>query len=438
MKLTVPPQPAAPAIAPVVSLLRPTDLVDGGCIGWFKARANALVGNAGAIATWYDASGNGNSLTQGTGARQPAFYNVAGINSLPVTRWDGGRTMQKSGITGFSSSACAGMAVIRSSQNQDTKTIFALAGAGFYQYLQINNSVLSFSDSNAGRTDTRLPIPPNSAVVVGWNSTPSGIRVFVNGVVVNTPVSNATSLTTINVGSADNSAGGYNFIGDIAELAVFNRSLTTAEEYALQAGFGDVYGISIAPNGRAKNVVWCGNSLVAGNGANGGGTINFDIVPATLKAMGASGLGWKAYNFGVPGQTLTQMITADPPKIAALYQPSAAKNVLCIGELINELAAGTTPANCLTKLQTLIANAQSFGFSVVVGTATPRTDFSIESNRLALNILVRALTGVQIADIASDAGLQTVNGTNFADQVHLNNAGYALAAPYWAAAILAA
>lgn len=54
---------------------------------WFKADAISGVPNGGAVATWTDASGNGNHATQANGSVQPTFVTGA-INGRPVVRFD--------------------------------------------------------------------------------------------------------------------------------------------------------------------------------------------------------------------------------------------------------------------------------------------------------------------------------------------------------------
>lgn len=49
--------------------------------------ASHIGANTGYIVTWYDQSGNGNDVTQGTDAQQP-LYEASGLNSLPNVMFD--------------------------------------------------------------------------------------------------------------------------------------------------------------------------------------------------------------------------------------------------------------------------------------------------------------------------------------------------------------
>ncbi len=55
---------------------------------WLKA--DDLSGSDGsAIATWPDASGNGNDATQATAGRQPLYFSTSSLNNMPAVRFDG-------------------------------------------------------------------------------------------------------------------------------------------------------------------------------------------------------------------------------------------------------------------------------------------------------------------------------------------------------------
>lgn len=55
--------------------------------GWYKADAITGVSDGGAVFSWVDSSGQGNTLTQGTLGAMPS-YETNELNSLPVVRFD--------------------------------------------------------------------------------------------------------------------------------------------------------------------------------------------------------------------------------------------------------------------------------------------------------------------------------------------------------------
>jgi len=55
--------------------------------GWYKADAITGVSDGGAVASWVDSSGQGNTLTQSTLGAMPS-YQTNELNSLPVVRFD--------------------------------------------------------------------------------------------------------------------------------------------------------------------------------------------------------------------------------------------------------------------------------------------------------------------------------------------------------------
>ena len=55
---------------------------------WLRAD-NISQANNTAVATWTDASGNGNNAAQGVGTKQPLFFTTSSLNNMPIVRLDG-------------------------------------------------------------------------------------------------------------------------------------------------------------------------------------------------------------------------------------------------------------------------------------------------------------------------------------------------------------
>jgi lysophospholipase L1-like esterase len=201
------------------------------------------------------------------------------------------------------------------------------------------------------------------------------------------------------------------------------------------------------------NVVFAGNSLTAGNGSTDGQTY-----PAQCLAI--LGPTWTGTNSGVSSQTTAEMIAAYRAQIGQFFDGSKSGNVAIIWEGINDLFFGASAATAYGNLVTLCGLARAGGFKVAIGTCIPRWGFGTStipgtpeeqyatywSEAQSVNASIRAnwrsfadaLLDVQ-ADVRLGAPGSELDTTYRAvDQVHYNDAGYALVAGMAAAAIAAA
>jgi hypothetical protein len=147
-------------------------------------------------------------------------------------------------------------------------------------------------------------------------------------------------------------------------------------------------------------------------------------------------------NFGVAGQTVTQMLSDEftqviPTKNTSDYDAT----VLVVGGGINELMNGTSAADVYAKQKQYHANARTSGISTVVQTLTVnKKAYGIgvtagETARLQYNALIRSGVasgdfgaGAILVDLGADPRIgvyETADSTIFnADLQHLNDAGY--------------
>jgi hypothetical protein len=230
--------------------------------------ADSLVLNDGdPVATWLGSGGTAANATQGNGANQPIFKTNI-LNGLPVVRFDGVASMMP--FSGGNINAClnnvpgatAILVVVDTNPAGGTAThsIFAFsAGAS------PTNSRLALGSKTAYRANaTRLDADAGSSTV---GVSPTGFHVFtvladyagnslrlVTDGVLGTAVTfvsgggntSATNTTFSRLGSRSDGNATAMFPGDLAEILLFNRALTTFERNQVEGYLAYKYGLTVS------------------------------------------------------------------------------------------------------------------------------------------------------------------------------------------------
>jgi lysophospholipase L1-like esterase len=196
-----------------------------------------------------------------------------------------------------------------------------------------------------------------------------------------------------------------------------------------------------------KQIIFDGNSLTAGQDSTTGN----DYPSQVLALLGS---GWTGQNFGVSGQTTTQMSSDAATQIDPLYSTATyLDNWLAAWEVTNDLYFGASATTAYNNYVSYCQARRAAGWKVIAVTVLPRsnsgTPSSFETDRQTCNTNIRANWSTfadVIADVAADArigdaGDETnptyyyISGT--ADtRVHLVDAGYAIIARHVANAVL--
>lgn len=175
-------------------------------------------------------------------------------------------------------------------------------------------------------------------------------------------------------------------------------------------------------------VVWCGDSITAGNHV-GAGEDYPSLVAASLTAIAAN-----AQNIGVPSSVINdaQGTTAD-----GYYDGTKQANLCCVMWGINDLAGGATAAAMVASLKAWCLNRRTAGWTVVVMTLLPYNTFTnANSLREAANVLIRADASfydvlIDLGDTSTTMGnVSALSDTGkYSDGVHPTYAGNQLLEP---------
>jgi hypothetical protein len=229
---------------------------------WFKSNKIVQLDNT-AVLTWKDISGNGNDATQAVTANQPTFK-INQINGKPAVEFDGSsdRLEISSSTSTFKFlhsdlSTIFFVGKIGNSSNPDTRYgLFGSNGAGtanvgmclYYDdrsSIPYNNRLLNLvtrgvtSTSNVNNLTSDGALTPNQYNYIRLNGDPANATaanrsiIQINGgsLIQNNTQTNAlsTSNSTLNFQLGSVGGGSLLFLGQMAEIIIFNKLLTSGE-----------------------------------------------------------------------------------------------------------------------------------------------------------------------------------------------------------------
>lgn len=269
-------------------------VTDSDCKLWLDAGSFALPDGA-FVDTWIDESlsTNDNTPTQPTASEQPIYRNDPGanINGQPIVRFGGGKFLEFVSKPDLNTSgpytAKTYMAAFRTGADVTTQQFLYEQGGnvrGLNMYIENGFLIMGGYDNNSDPdgtpvwpyTSTKAPVQPNTTYVVSLEfSGPLGalsgfIRGHINGETFQSidpvngiPASNVGSLyshpnepglgaivgqTVVEGNVSINSTGSSPFLGDFAELILYNKILNNAERIILENYLGAKYFANLSVN----------------------------------------------------------------------------------------------------------------------------------------------------------------------------------------------
>ena len=202
----------------------------------------------GRVSRWKDLSSSGHDASQADAPRRPTWI-ADGINGKPAIRFDGQRRFLQLAGQVLTSQQFTIFAVVRDSGGQSHRTLFsnwngAAGNAGTSLFLgTTSGSAVRLSDDFAGVG--HLTTQQNPFLLIG-HSTTDDVRIFQNLTELarkQTPLALRNLKTAYVLGQQGNIDGEY-WYGDLAELLVFNRSLTDVERVTISRDLLNRYAIT--------------------------------------------------------------------------------------------------------------------------------------------------------------------------------------------------
>jgi len=220
----------------------PIDLA--GLALWLKADAITGLVNGDPVATWVDSSINGNDATQSTPAAQPT-YQTNEINSLPCVKFDGSDGMMS--VTEAALKPFTKFAVVNITNTAIFRTILSSTTAGACQWrIEQTSGLQNFlSQSTANIASSSTGVSTGSWLQLAISYSAIGEYAFyLNGVLDGAGTNNvAFSSAQTAIGSQSGDGTAEQWLGDIAELIVYDTVLSAGDRSLVEGYITTKYGL---------------------------------------------------------------------------------------------------------------------------------------------------------------------------------------------------
>jgi len=319
-------------------------------------RADCVTGNAAdpadnsTVNTWTDLSGSGNNATRQSGT--PTFQSDASnlIDSQPVINFDGSSTFTSIDIRAITRSNVSIFAVYKlRSTNQ--VGVWGIDDGGWDRFFMArwngDDGIISHSGTTTVPLSGQNGVTKFVTTIYKYNVN-SGSSVYDNGTLVNSFTDQAAisaAQTTLRIGSIGAIGGGYQLIGDIAELIVFDQAVSDTDRKTVNGYLNTKYNLGMSAGNIPVNLVF--NSLTLSGSAS-----YRKAVTITANVSSAAKVTFRARNMIIPG-CKNKATTGSSPNIVATcsWRPSTRGSIQISASAVPTAAGGsTTNATPITAL----------------------------------------------------------------------------------------
>ena len=231
-------------------------------IAWYETslegsfNASEIKNDGSYITAWKDSNKTvvtKNNATQGSTANQPTLVQNVFYNSIPALRFSGNQYLNFVG-TKFAKNSYTVFVVEQRSSNKSENYFIGGTGSSLNGNLNLgygNDTSILFSHYSNDFTRSIASYKPQTPIMHTFlfNNT-IGKRHSINGgsIAINTPAQ-TTPITSFNqamIGAYNPSGTLKTYVGDLAEIIMFKRSLKTEEIKAIENYLGSKYGIPVS------------------------------------------------------------------------------------------------------------------------------------------------------------------------------------------------
>lgn len=219
-----------PAQTDIIAWLR----ADTGLYQDLLAHTTPVTADGQSVGTWADKTTNGRDASPDISANRP-IWKQAIYGSKAIVRFNGSNQFLVFANTAFTSLAGAELFVVaKKTGNSDTKGICHISGDGLQSHHRYSDNHIYDGFGSNSRKDCGTGGPDLSTAFRVFNviSVSGEYTLNIDNSQVFTTATNTTSNTVNNnsVGSGSGGSGGVGpMAGDIAELVIYNRKLTSTE-----------------------------------------------------------------------------------------------------------------------------------------------------------------------------------------------------------------
>jgi len=197
---------------------------------------STFAGGGGTLTNWND---NSPSRSNNTGIGTAPTYNESAINNLPALTFAAGQTLTFDSLP-LNGKYYTVFVVERRGPTASTGALVNLGGGAILGYttdITIGDSIATASSAVVPAFSTTNFVPRISTFL----SDSTNKRVFVNGTVG----ANLGTAGTGTTATASGIIGNANYVGNISEVIIYNRSLTASERNDIQAYLSKKYAITV-------------------------------------------------------------------------------------------------------------------------------------------------------------------------------------------------
>lgn len=214
-----------------------------GLAAWY--RGDTITTSGGAVTQWDDKSGNGKHLVQATSGKRPTLT-ASGIGNQPSVVFDGSDdTLECASMTVASGSPFTVLFVGNSATQANRVFLdsFNAVGARLAIYCQTSSQISLYGSAGFGVNGTDMSSSHVVAAVINGASS----KLSVDGAAPTTgDVGTAGLASGLRVGIDQDQTAGRSVSGQIAEIVLYSRALTTTEVTQVARYLGARYGITVA------------------------------------------------------------------------------------------------------------------------------------------------------------------------------------------------
>ena len=245
------------------SLSAATDI--SGCVLWLKADAGVFTNGSGSVTNWLDQSGSGNNATP-VGV-SPSWANNGIGGSAAVVRFDGSVTNFQTPLTLTTPVNSTIITVFKQTAETDDGRVWEaftnnIGITGFLPRFLYDGLLYQTVAKNDTAWMATVPstftINSNYIGTVVYDRAYSAVRLYSNGALNQSDTLGTLTVSKFTVGRL--------FTGDIAEVIVYNRTLSATEQNAVHNYLAGKYGIQVQNLPTAANV-WVQVPLIPTNGS---------------------------------------------------------------------------------------------------------------------------------------------------------------------------
>jgi hypothetical protein len=203
---------------------------------WLRPESLSALSNGNSVSSWPDSSGNGRTLTQGTGTNQPT-YNTAVQNGLPAVVFAGGQIMSIASFP-FVSCVITACVVVRLDSNGSYPTILSSPVANYLEprYQSSGRTPEFVASALSATSGSALALASWHRLTGTFDNPGNATTLYVDGVSAASTTASSVSFSlppALSIGAR--AAATDNFSGALGELLVFNRVLSTADRQTVEA-----------------------------------------------------------------------------------------------------------------------------------------------------------------------------------------------------------